>query len=384
MLSADPMVSLSACFADIPDPRRGQGRRHPLPTVLAIAAGAILCGMRGYQAISRWAQDLSQQARARFRCRYRERRYQVPCRTVIREVLVRVDPDALSAALQRWNLQYADDEALAIDGKTLCHAIDDDGRQTHVLGVVGHHSHTGYTQKKVGALPVADRDEVKQTHEIGMVIPVLEALDLTGKTLTTDALLTPRTRAAYRLEHDAHDVFTVKDNQPTLLADIRLIFAGRAQPACREPLTLAHGRIEQRAIWTTTRLNAYLNFPGVGQAFVIERHTVAKKTGKTSTETVYGLTDHPPDRANAPATLACNRGHWTIENSCHDILDWNWDEDRCTLRTGHGPANLTALRRFAIGAIKAKSRDTVAATLQRLARAYCTPRWAPIPRQAGQ
>jgi hypothetical protein len=48
-----------------------------------------------------------------------------------------------------------------------------------------------------------------------MVIPVLEALDLTGKTLTTDALLTPRTRAAYRLEHDAHDVFTVKDNQPT-------------------------------------------------------------------------------------------------------------------------------------------------------------------------
>ena len=201
-----------------------------------------------------------------------------------------------------------------------------------------------------------------------MIIPVLEALDLTGKTITTDALLTPRTLAAYLLEHDAHYVFTVKDNQPTLLADIRLIFEGRAQPDFRESLTLAHGRIEQRAIWTTTRLNAYLNFPGVGQAFVIERHTVAKKTGKTSTETVYGLTDHPPDRADAAATLACNRGHWTIENSCHDILDWNWDEDRCTLRTGHGPPNLTALRRFAIGAIKAKSRDTVAATLQRLAR----------------
>jgi hypothetical protein len=148
MLSADQMLSLFACFTDIPDPRRGQGRRHPLPTVLAIAAGAILCGMRGYQAISRWAQDLSQQARARFRCRYRERRYQVPSRTVIREVLTRVDPDALADALQRWNLPHADDEALAIDGKTLCHAIDADGRQTHVLGVVGHHSHTGYTPKK--------------------------------------------------------------------------------------------------------------------------------------------------------------------------------------------------------------------------------------------
>ena len=152
MLSADQMVSLSECFADIPDPRRGQGRRHPLPTVLAIAAGAILCGMRGYKAISRWAQDLSQQARARFRCRYRTV-LPVPSRTVLREVLTRVDPDALSGALQRWNLQHADDEALAIDGKTLCHAIDDDGRQTHILGVVGHQSQTCYTQKKSAPCP---------------------------------------------------------------------------------------------------------------------------------------------------------------------------------------------------------------------------------------
>jgi hypothetical protein len=153
MLSADQMVSLSACFADLPDPRRGQGRRHPLPTVLAIAAGAILCGMRGYQAISRWAQDLSQPARARFRCRYRDHHYRVPSCTVFREVLIRTDPDALSGALLRWNLQYADDEALAIDGKTLCQAIDDDGGQPHVLGVVGHQSQTCYTQKKSVSCP---------------------------------------------------------------------------------------------------------------------------------------------------------------------------------------------------------------------------------------
>jgi predicted transposase YbfD/YdcC len=76
----------------------------------------------------------------------------------------------------------------------------------------------------------------------------------------------------------------------------------------------------------------------------------------------------PRTGADAAAVLAYNRGHWTVENSCHYILDWNWDEDRCTIRTGHGPANITALRRFAIGAIKAKSRDTVAATIQRLAR----------------
>ncbi|MBK1725021.1 transposase family protein, partial [Thiocystis violacea] len=50
MLSAKQMRSLPAFFADVPDPRRSQGRRHPLPAVLAIAAGAVLCGARGYKA----------------------------------------------------------------------------------------------------------------------------------------------------------------------------------------------------------------------------------------------------------------------------------------------------------------------------------------------
>ena len=209
---------------------------------------------------------------------------------------------------------------------------------------------------------------MKQTNEIGMVIPVLEALDITGKTLTTDALLTQRKLATYTLARNAHYVFTAKDNQPALRAAIRLIFEDRGQPDFSEPPTLAHGRIEQRAIWTSTRLNDYLDFPGVNQVFVIERHTVEKKTGKTSTETVYGLTSHTPESANAARVLGFNRGHWAVENGCHYLLDWNWDEDRCTLRTGHGPENITALRRFAIGILKSRSRDTVAATIQRLAR----------------
>jgi NAD(P)-dependent dehydrogenase (short-subunit alcohol dehydrogenase family) len=115
ILSAEQMRALPECFADIPDPHRGQGRRHPLPVVLAIAAAATLCGMRGYKAISLWAKDLGQKARARFRCCYRNRRYEVPCRTVIREVLTGVDPEQLDRALQAWNARYADaGEALAL------------------------------------------------------------------------------------------------------------------------------------------------------------------------------------------------------------------------------------------------------------------------------
>ena len=171
------------------------------------------------------------------------------------------------------------------------------------------------TPKKVGALPVGDGEAVKQTNEIGMAIPLLEALDLTGKTLTADALLTQRKLAAYLIEHQAHYVFTVKDNQPTLREALRVLFEDRPPPDHQEAPTLAHGRIEQRAIWTSTRLNDYLDFPGVGQVFAVERRVTEKKSGKTSTETVFGLTRHTPQTADAARVLAYNRGHWTIESA---------------------------------------------------------------------
>ena len=80
------------------------------------------------------------------------------------------------------------------------------------------------------------------------------------------------------------------------------------RPDFSEPHTLAHGRIESRSIWTTTRLNDPLDFPGVGQAFVIERHTVDKITGKHSSETVYGITSHTPKAADAaPRALLQSR-----------------------------------------------------------------------------
>jgi predicted transposase YbfD/YdcC len=201
-----------------------------------------------------------------------------------------------------------------------------------------------------------------------MVIPLLDALDLTGKTLTADALLTQRKLAAYAVQRQAHYVFIAKDNQPSLHDAIRLIFEHRGSPDFSEPPTLAHGRIEQRAIWTTTRLNDYLDFPGIGQVFAIERRVTHKKSGQTSAETVFGLTSHAPQTASASRLLHFNRRHWSIENGCHYVLDWNWDEDRCLIRTGHGPENLTALRRFAIGVIKSKTNDSVASTIQRLAR----------------
>lgn len=149
MISAEHMRSLPQFFRNIPDPRRVQGRRHRLPTVLAIAAGAVLCGMRGYKAIADWANSLGQKARERFRCRMENGRCVVPSEYVIRDVLIRVDPSHLDCALQQWNETYGKkDESLAIDGKTMCNAIDEQGHQTHIMSAIGHQTKSCYTQKK--------------------------------------------------------------------------------------------------------------------------------------------------------------------------------------------------------------------------------------------
>jgi predicted transposase YbfD/YdcC len=218
-------------------------------------------------------------------------------------------------------------------------------------------------------LPVEGDEELKRTNEIGMAIPLLDAIDIQGKDITADALLTQRKLADYLcLQRKAHYHFTVKGNQATLFQDIQLYFKERKDPDFIAYDPPDHGRIENRKIWTTSELNHYLRFPHVQQAFLIERHCIEKKSGKESTDIAYAITSRTPEEANAQRLLDINRGHWSIENSCHYILDWNFDEDRSRIRTGYGPENISRLRRFAIGVIKAKRVRSVAQKMRELTR----------------
>jgi predicted transposase YbfD/YdcC len=202
-----------------------------------------------------------------------------------------------------------------------------------------------------------------------MAAPLLDAIDIQGKDITADALLTQRDFADYlvRLRH-AHYHFTVKKNQPTLLEDIRFYFQDRKEPDFILIDPPDHGRIETRKIWITSELNNYLNFPHVGQAFVIERESIDKKTGEYSKDVAYGITSRTAEQADAEQVLRTNRLHWSIEDSCHYIIDWNYDEDRSRISTGHGPENMTRFRRFAVGIIKSKNVRSVAQKMRQLTR----------------
>jgi len=221
----------------------------------------------------------------------------------------------------------------------------------------------------VGTLPVKDHEDTKRTNENKMAIPLLDTVDIEGKDVTADALLTQRKIAEYLVtERHAHYHFTVKGNQKSLLEDVAFWFEDRKEPDFIQCAPPDHGRIEIRKIWTTSELNDYLNFPHVGQAFAIERQFIDKKSGKISGEIAYGITSRKPGDAGPERLLNINRGHWTIENSCHYIIDWNYDEDRSRIRTGYGPENITRLRRFAVGVIKSKKVRSVAQKMRELTR----------------
>ena len=73
--------------------------------------------------------------------------------------------------------------------------------------------------------------------------------------------------------------WVVQDNQPTLRADIALLFA---EPPWGEELATAgecgrHGdRWEERTLWTSTALNEYLDWPQVRQVCCVERKVTRK------------------------------------------------------------------------------------------------------------
>ena len=45
-------------FRSVSDGRSGQGRDHPVAAVLALAAAAVVAGMKGYTAIAGWVKDV--------------------------------------------------------------------------------------------------------------------------------------------------------------------------------------------------------------------------------------------------------------------------------------------------------------------------------------
>ena len=126
-----------------------------------------------------------------------------------------------------------------------------------------------------------------------------------------------------------------------------------------------HGRIETRTLTTTTWLNAYLDWPQVGQVFRLVRER--RVGGGTTAEVVYGITSLSRDEADAAELLRLTRAHWGIENGLHHTRDVTLGEDRCRVRSGAAPRVLASLRNVAVHLLRGMDGPSVASAARQLA-----------------
>ena len=144
-------AGILACFKGaVDDPREAGGLRHRIESLLALCTAATLCGATGWKSIHEWIQSLSPAMLDHFRCRKIDGVHQRPSIYCIRNIMIKVDPDQLARATARFCREHGWDQGagIAVDGKTICGAVDDEGRQTHVLGASTHGASAPLAQKK--------------------------------------------------------------------------------------------------------------------------------------------------------------------------------------------------------------------------------------------
>jgi predicted transposase YbfD/YdcC len=325
-----------------------------------MAAAAVLAGAQSVTAIAEWAADTPQPVRAALGARRdAPDRWVVPAEATIRRTLGRVDPTALAAVIGAW-LTDRDHpgqrrRAVAVDGKTLRGARRD-GRQVHLLAAMDHASRAVLAQRHVNGPP----------GEVPGFAPLLANLDLAGTVVTADALHTHAGAAELLVTgKQAHYLFTVKANQPTVL-DRCARLAWHRVPVLDRTRDRAHGRVELRTLKAVT-VNHFC-FPHAAQVLQVTRKTRDLGTRRWRTVTVYAITSLIHAQAS-PARLAdLLRGHWTIENGLHWVRDVTFAEDASQLRAGTGPQVMACLRNLVIGALSRARPVNLAAALRHHAR----------------
>jgi predicted transposase YbfD/YdcC len=137
----------------------------------------------------------------------------------------------------------------------------------------------------------------------------------------------------------------------------------RAERQTARATSKGHGRLETRTLVSTTALNDYLEWPGVQQCFKLTR--TRRLHGKTSTETVFGITSASRAKARAQLLLQLTRDHWGIENRVFHVRDVTFGEDACRVRTGPAPLILSTLRNASLNLLNRAGIKNKAASLRR-------------------
>lgn len=357
MTEKDAAWELCKISCGLVDVRADRGKRHKLPEILFLAVVGIIAGAKDCSELWRFGTRNLLWFR-----QFLELKHGVPSHDTFLNVLGLIKPEAFEELVRAWTRAMHAPEAIELGGKHV--AIDGQslrGSANRAVGASAVHMISAYLTASGVTVGTARVDE--KGNEITEIPNLIASLNLRGATVTIDAMGCQRGIASQIREAGANYVLQVKENQPTLAADLRAATAevtrrrrpGEAAAVVERhrEVDKGHGRIETRVCILShdiSLIQKAADWRDLAGIVVMLRERQDVISGKTSHETSwYILSDQAATAAEISKII---RDHWAIENGLHWSLDVTWGSDRHQVRNREAAENLPRLRRFGLGLVK--------------------------------
>jgi predicted transposase YbfD/YdcC len=324
--------------------------------LLTLVIVAKLCGEDGFSGIADWVKLRAEQLVKMLGMS----RTSMPHQTTYERVFGELDMSAFEDEVGRY---FADQSGssicISVDGKTLRGTITAD----HPQGV---HLLAAYDPQQGVVLMQVEVDT--KHNEIVAAPRLLEQLDLRGRIVMADAMLTQRDICEQIVEAGGDYILPVKANHPTIQQDIADAFLpplvipghhGSALPQhTAQQVSLRSGRLEYRYLSSTDALNDFLEWPHVQQVFRLQR-VVQHPNGRLTYQVVFGISSLSISVAPPQLLLVHSRDYWHIENRLHYVRDVTFQEDACRIRHRRRQRFLASLNNLVIGLIRQSDFDFI-------------------------
>lgn len=341
------MKSIIECVMSVPDPRRGNHRKHELRDMLFASLVSVLCGYDSYVAFARFT-ELNLEWMRGLGFAFKNG---VPSHDTFRYAFSVVDHGLFSACLRNISdilRSKAGKGNVSIDGKALRRSLNRGGKTPYIVNAWADADGIVLGEVKV--------DE--KSNEITAIPEILRLLGLEGCIVTIDAAGCQKNimRQVVR-DCRADAVLALKDNQKTFHEEMLLLFEKElvASPHLfakyEAPAEKNSGRIEKRTCWQTDYIGWFEDIDewhGLRSVIMVEAERRARnaQTGEWETSKERRLYASSL-KVDAKLAYEVTRKHWGVE-SMHWTLDVTYGEDYCRARTRHAAANRASVRRMAL------------------------------------
>lgn len=342
-------------FSTLEDPRIERTKKHSMTDILVISICGFICGIDNWVELAEFGEIKKDWFKE-----FLELPNGIPSHDTFGRFYAALDPEEFSRCFARWVQaisEVTEGEVIAVDGKTLRRSFDRASKKAAIHMVSAWASKTGLVlgQVKTDAA----------SNEIPAIPKLLEILRLEGCIVTIDAIGAQKEVVKSIVDKGADYVISLKKNQPKLHALAEDFFTeARAERfetvphSYTETLEKEHGRLEMRRYWTTSRLDWFrerVEWAGLTSVGMVE--STREVNGVSSTEVRYYISSLAGDDAQKFAHAV--RGHWSVENNLHWVLDVAFDEDRSRVRKDNAPENMAMLRHVALNLLKADKTTKV-------------------------